>query len=179
MKKTLKFMAVLGLTLTITSGCRRESETSGKEKVLHIGAVAVAGTSDPNALSSMYDLDLANLVYDTLYEYEYLARPYRIKPAMADGMPQVSEDGLTYTVRLKKGIHYVDDACFEETEGQGRETTLRDFITNLYRKADLNSRSTSWWLVSDVIPRAGRATGKVQRQTIQLQRNNPGVAVNR
>ena len=149
MRETLKIVAGLGLSLAVLAafaGCGKE-----EGKVLHIGAVAVAGSSDPNQLSSMYDLDLAHLVYDTLYEYEYLARPYRVKPAMAESMPEISEDGLTYTIRLKKGIHYIDDPCFEASGGKGREAVMRDFVENLYRKADLNSRSTDWWLVSGVI----------------------------
>lgn len=120
-----------------------------KGKVLRYGAVAVAGSSDPNNLDSMYDLDLANLVYDTFYEYEYLKRPFTLKPAMAEGMPAVSKDNLTYTIKLKHHLHYIDDACF--ADGKGRAATVRDFKTNLMRKADVRTKSSNWWLVDGVI----------------------------
>ncbi|MFH2201872.1 MAG: ABC transporter substrate-binding protein [Elusimicrobiota bacterium] len=140
--------AALALLL---AACSQGGAPKPGEKVLEIGAVAVAGSSDPNNLNSMYDLDLANLVYDTLYEYEYLVRPYKLKPAMAEGMPQISKDGLTYTIKLKKGLFYADDKCFAERGGRGREAVVGDFIFNLKRKADAGSRSTNWWLVNSRI----------------------------
>ena len=58
-----KIIASIALAALFTSACAKKEAG----KILHIGAVAVAGSSDPNNLSSMYDLDLANLVStDTL-----------------------------------------------------------------------------------------------------------------
>jgi ABC-type transport system substrate-binding protein len=148
MKQKIKSAVSLFLATVLVTGCGGGTTQPG-EKVLRIGAVAVAGSSDPNNLDSMYDLDLANLVYDTLYEYEYLARPFKLKPAMAESVPKVSKDGLTYTIKLKKGIEYIDDACFPG--GQGREAVMKDFVTNLMRKADIKTRSSNWWLIDGLI----------------------------
>src|SRR6266850_2280050 len=50
-------------------------------------------------------------VYEGLYEYKYLARPYAVRPNLATGMPEISPDGLTYTFHLKKGVRFADDPC--------------------------------------------------------------------
>ena len=145
--KTTLFIVTAALSLAACS----KSGSRSDERVLEYGAVAVAGSADPNQVASMYDADLVGLTYDALYEYEYLARPYKLKPALADGMPEVSKDGRTYTIKLKKGIRYPDDPCFKETGGKGREFEAKDFVHAMYRKADPKAKSQTWWLVSGLI----------------------------
>lgn len=131
------------LAAAALAACSGGSSSGGR--VLEYGAVAVAGTSDPNQVASMYDADLTSLVYEPLYEYDYLARPFRVVPALAEGMPEVSKDRRTYTIKLKKGIRYPDDACFPG--GKGREFEAKDFVHALYRKADPKTKSQTWWLI--------------------------------
>jgi ABC-type transport system substrate-binding protein len=50
--------------------------------------------------------------YEGLYCYQYLKRPVEVIPQLAAEMPQISEDGLTYTVRLKKGVKFSRNPCF-------------------------------------------------------------------
>ena len=59
-------------------------------------------------------------VYETLYEFEYLKRPYSVRPLLAESMPSVSRDRLTYTFKIKKGIKYHDSGLVP----QGREEEL-------------------------------------------------------
>jgi oligopeptide transport system substrate-binding protein len=65
-------------------------------------------------------------VYDSLYEYEWLKRPYELKPCLAAAMPTVSADGLTWTIPLQKGVVFADDPCFPG--GKGRELVADDVI---------------------------------------------------
>jgi oligopeptide transport system substrate-binding protein len=83
-------------------------------------------------------------VYEGLYEYEYLERPYRARPQLAEAMPEVSPDGLTYTFRLKKGIKFIDDPCFPD--GKGREVTAGDFVYSWKRVADVRTKSNCYWI---------------------------------
>jgi ABC-type transport system substrate-binding protein len=83
-------------------------------------------------------------VYEGLYEYEYLVRPYTVRPALAEGMPEVSADGLTYTFRIKKGVRFADDPCFPD--GKGREVTAADFIYSWKRVADVRTKSNCYWI---------------------------------
>jgi len=82
-------------------------------------------------------------VYEGLLQYSYLARPYRLEPLLAEGMPDISPDGLVFTFRLKRGVHFHDDPCFPG--GKGRELTAEDFIYSIKRAADKKNLSTGWW----------------------------------
>jgi ABC-type transport system substrate-binding protein len=86
-------------------------------------------------------------VYEGLYEYEYLVRPYTVRPILAEGMPEVSPDGLTYTFHLRKGVHFADDKCFPD--GKGREVTAADFLYSWKRVADVKTKSNCFWIFEE------------------------------
>jgi ABC-type transport system substrate-binding protein len=90
-------------------------------------------------------------VYEGLLQYAYLARPYRVEPALAERMPDISADGLVYTFRVRPGIFYQDDPCFAATGGKGRELAAEDFVYALKRTADLKNESTGYWAFNDRI----------------------------
>ncbi|VGO14600.1 Periplasmic oligopeptide-binding protein [Pontiella desulfatans] len=101
---------------------------------------------DP-ATSSSVDASLAiSRIYEGLLQYDYLARPYKVVPSLAESMPEVSEDGLVYTFKIRKGIYFQDDPCFPD--GKGRELTARDFDYSLKRVADVKNASPGFWAFS-------------------------------
>jgi len=104
----------------------------------------VPGSLDPARASSVYNKFLAVNLFDTLYRYRYLARPYALAPNLALELPQVSEDGLVYTIRLKKGVRFVDDPAFPG--GIGREVTAQDFIYSIQRHFDPGTLAEGAWL---------------------------------
>lgn len=99
---------------------------------------------DPVHAASIYANFLVVNLYDTLYRYKYLARPYELTPNLADGMPEVSADGLTLTIRLKQGVRFRDDPAFPG--GVGREVTAHDFVYSILRHFDPASRAQGAWL---------------------------------
>jgi len=99
---------------------------------------------DPVHASSIYANFLAVNLYDTLYRYSYLARPYQLAPNLAEGMPKVSSDGLIYTIRIKPGVRFIDDAAFPD--GQGRVLRAEDFVYSLKRHFDPAMRSQGSWM---------------------------------
>lgn len=111
------------------------------EKVLRY-AFRVAETGfDPAQLSDLYSRILAASIFDALYMYDYLARPFKVVPNVADGMPEVSADFRTWTVKLRKGIHFASDPAFN---GQKRELTAHDFVYSFKRIADPKTKSPSF-----------------------------------
>jgi ABC-type transport system substrate-binding protein len=83
-------------------------------------------------------------VYEGLLEYAYLDRPYRPIPRLAEAMPDVSTDGLTYTFRIKPGVHFIDDPCFPD--GKGREVVAADFVYSFKRVLDPRLESQGDWI---------------------------------
>ncbi len=102
---------------------------------------------DPVQIGDTTSHGIAAQVYDALYEYHYLKRPYELQPALAAAMPEVSEDGLTYTIPVRKGVLFQDDPCFAETGGKGREVTAEDFVYAIKRLADEGNKPRGWWLL--------------------------------
>ena len=99
---------------------------------------------DPAQGANVYANHVLINAYDTLYSYKYLARPYELKPNLADGWPEISEDLLTYVIRIKPGVQFVDDAAFPG--GVGRELVAEDIVYSIKRHFDPATRAQGAWL---------------------------------
>jgi ABC-type transport system substrate-binding protein len=103
---------------------------------------------DPAAMHDLYSAGIVRAIFDTLYTYDYLARPAKIVPGVADGMPQVSDDGKVYTVKLQKGVYFQADPAFG---GRKRELTADDVVYSYKRLADPKIRSPYTFLIEGKI----------------------------
>ena len=99
---------------------------------------------DPAAVHDLYSATVLQGIFETLYTYDYLARPAKVVPLTADGMPQVADGARSWTVKLKKGIRFSDDAAFG---GKPRELTADDYVYSFKRLIDPRIRSPWAFLV--------------------------------
>jgi oligopeptide transport system substrate-binding protein len=99
---------------------------------------------DPSNANDQYSATVIGQIYEGLLQYNYLKRPFVLEPKLADGMPEISKDGLTYTFKLKKGVKFQDNAAFKD--GKGREITAQDFIYSWKRLADPRNTSEGFWI---------------------------------
>ncbi|MCY9827512.1 ABC transporter substrate-binding protein [Vibrio chagasii] len=99
---------------------------------------------DTTQAGTSYSNTIVTAVYDTLYEYKYLKVPFELKPNLAVALPEVSDDGLTYTIKIKQGVKYSDDEAFKG--GKGREVVASDFVYSIKRHFDPKNRSQGAWL---------------------------------
>lgn len=150
---TFRLRTLWGLCLILLiSGCG-----PGQLIVHHDGEMVYYGqTSRIRSLDPVKAGDVASSmgigkIYEGLLEYAYLDRPYHVAPCLAEAMPDVSDDGLVYTFRIRRGIHFQDDPCFKETGGQGREVTAHDFVYSIKRVADVKLESTGYWAFNERI----------------------------
>lgn len=120
-----------------------------EEKVLELNVSAKVKGLDPVNAGDTYSSGEIARVYEGLLQYHYLARPFKLEPNLAEAMPTVSEDGLTYTFKIKKGVLFHDNKCFPN--GKGRELKAKDFVFSISRMADLKNNSTGWWLLDGKI----------------------------
>src|SRR5258706_7605074 len=88
---------------------------------------------DPAQISDLYSRIVTAHIFDSLLVYDYLARPARIKPLVADGMPEISSDFRSYRFRVRRGIYFQDDPAFK---GKKRELTAQDFVFAIKRFYD-------------------------------------------
>ena len=76
---------------------------------------------------------LCDNIFDSLLQYDYLARPVKLQGRAAVGLPDISADGLTYIFKLKPGIFFTSDVSFS---GKKRELTASDYVYSLKRILD-------------------------------------------
>jgi ABC-type transport system substrate-binding protein len=79
---------------------------------------------DPAKISDLYSRIVTAHIFESPYKFDYLARPYKVQPNTAAGMPEVSADFKTWTVRIKPGIYFPDDPAFK---GKKRELIAADY----------------------------------------------------
>jgi ABC-type transport system substrate-binding protein len=73
-------------------------------KVLRV-AIPVAETGfDPQAAGDAYSNYVNRTIFDPLYKYDYLARPFRLVPNTATALPEISADRLTWTMRVRPAV---------------------------------------------------------------------------
>src|SRR4051812_41440050 len=100
---------ILGIAL---SACTKKQVV--QENVLRYPIVADAKSIDPPYIGDLYSATVAGLVFEGLMEYHYLKRPHSLIPGIAESMPQVSKDELTFTFKLRKDAKYADSEVFPE-----------------------------------------------------------------
>jgi ABC-type transport system substrate-binding protein len=107
-------------------------------KVLKIAFPIDVSGLDPAGTQETYASLVEQRIFDALYVWDYLARPYRFVPSIATGMPELSADGRIWTIRIRKGIYFADDPAFG---GKKRELTAADFVYAWKRIVDPRVRS--------------------------------------
>lgn len=143
----LKIQSILIVGIFLFASCAKKVELD--KKVLYLTQSADISGFDPIYASDGYAGNEVARVYEGLLEYHYLQRPYSLKPNLAQEMPKVSKDGLTFTFKLKQGVLFHDDECF--AEGKGREMVAQDVVYSFMRVADPKLQSTGWWVVDGKI----------------------------
>src|SRR5689334_15362069 len=131
-------------------------------KTLHV-AFPVAETGfDPQAAGDAYSNYVIRAIFDPLYRYDYLARPYKLVPNTATALPEITDDGKTWTIHVRKGIYFADDPAFH---GKRRELTAADYVYAIKRILDPKMRSNSLQMVdgrfvgADAVVAKARDTG--------------------
>ena len=122
---------ILGLTITGAHG-------ADPSKILRITFQAAETGFDPVKVSDYYSGTVIEAIFDPLLTYDYLARPAKLVPNTAAALPQVADQGRTYRLTVKPGIHFADDPVFK---GRKRELTALDYAYSLRRFLDPKNRS--------------------------------------
>lgn len=150
--RNLKISTVIALLTAVaftgcTSMCSRKVDDT--DTTLNVPLRANVKGLDPIRSNDLYSGMVINQIFEGLLQYQYLKRPLELEPALADGMPEVSADGLTHTFKIKKGIKFQDNAAFPG--GKGRELVAQDFIYSIKRLADPKNASEGFWVLDGYV----------------------------
>ena len=142
-----RLVLVLSGILMLSWGCSKDRNFDERE--LNLISPEKIASFDPIQVSDMYSGNEAGKVYEGLFEFHPLKRPYELIPNLAESLPTVSEDGLTYTFTIKKGVKFHDSPVFPS--GKGRELKSDDVLYSLKRLADPKLQAKGWWVLDDRI----------------------------
>ncbi|MBI3349505.1 MAG: bicyclomycin resistance protein [Burkholderiales bacterium] len=118
-----------------------------QDKVLRY-AFNVAETGfDPAQITDLYSKAIAAGIFDAPLEYDFGARPFKLRPATLAEMPEISADFKTITMRVKPGIYFSDDPAFK---GARRELTAADYVYRIKRHYDPRWKSGNLYLLENV-----------------------------
>jgi oligopeptide transport system substrate-binding protein len=128
-------------------------------KVLRIAFPTDVSGLDPAGTQETYATVVEGRIFDALYQWDYLARPFRFVPSVATGMPEISADGRVWTIRIRSGIYFADDPAFA---GKKRELTAADFVYAWKRIVDPRVRSPNSDLLEHKIVGLDEAVGRAK-----------------
>ena len=114
---------------------------------------------DPQATSDLYSGHVQRGIFEALFAYDYLARPYKLVPQTAAAMPEVSADGRTWTIRIAPGTFFADDAAFK---GKKRELVAQDYVFSWKRLLDPRVRSPYLWYLDGKLVGADKVLAKAK-----------------
>lgn len=158
----LKGVLVGGLLISSSMSLLAQSPADPHKVLRYVFPVAETGF-DPAGVHDLYSAHVNGSIFETLFTYDYLASPAKLIPRTAAALPEVSADGLTYTIRIQKGIYFAADPVFK---GKKRELTSADYVYTFKRLLDPNLRSPNSWLLDgrilgmDAVLKQAAKTGK-------------------
>ena len=113
-------VSAAGFGLVSMAGCSGGTSTSTSTGSGTAGggaadAITYSLTTDPRALDPAYFDDGESAVVScNIHEglYQYGAKDAKVAPCLATELPEISADGLTYTVKLREGVKFHDGTEF-------------------------------------------------------------------
>ena len=142
---------VAGLAAALTTTASAQSAPAAGPKVLRY-AFPVAETGfDPAQLSDLYSRTVTAGIFEAPLAFDFLARPFVMKPLTAEAMPEISADFTSFTFRIQRGIHFADDPAFKGPDGRQtpRELTAQDYVYSIKRHYDPIWKSPNLYLLEN------------------------------
>ena len=142
-------------SLTVACNSSQQSDnTAIDSNRISVGTTLKPRTLDP---ADNYELAGLNIIYNVAESlYTYKVGTTEIEPLLATAMPNISDDGLTYTIPVREGVTFHDGTAFN---AKAMEFSLQRFIENGGKPA---------FLLGDVIESV-TATGDYELQIILKQ----------
>jgi peptide/nickel transport system substrate-binding protein len=130
--------AVVVASAVLLSACSGGDGASGGDAAG--GGLVVGATSDPDTLfpwkaTQFQAVNVLEQLYGTLTE---LDADLEVVPGLAESW-QVSEDGLTITMKLRQGVTFADGSAFDSSDVKASLDRIRDEATGAVAAASLAS----------------------------------------
>ena len=101
---------------------------------------------DPVPLSDIYSRTVTEAIFEAPLRYDYLARPFRVRPLTLTALPEVSSDFRVFTFHVQPGIRFADDPAFK---GKPRELVAEDYVYAIKRHYDPRLKAANLYLLEN------------------------------
>lgn len=134
-------------------------------KTLRIALPRAETGFDPAMASEIYSGAVIAAIMEQLLTFDYLARPVKVIPLTAVALPEITDNGRTYTFRIKPGIVFANDPAFK---GKRRELTADDYVYAIKRLVDPANRSPNAFYVAGKIVGLDEAAAAVSNRNAKF-----------
>lgn len=115
-KHLLKVGALVGLSATLVACSSKPSTSAATSSAPKTDKINVIVTTAPVGMQPLKTNDSAsqyinNQIYETLYRRSMDGQSY--EPLLAESLPELSDDGLTATIKLRKNVTFSDGTPFD------------------------------------------------------------------
>ena len=151
------------------------SALAAQPKVLRVAYLIAETNFDPAFTSDLYSNNITEEIFESPLTYDFLARPAKLKPQTLESMPEITDGGRTYTLRIMKGIYFTDDSAFE---GRKRELIAADYDFAFKRLVDPKVSSPNLWLIEGRVAGIEEAAARAKKDgRFDYDAKLPGIEV--
>ena len=155
----IAIVAVVALALSPFLLLDAPDENQYEGKIVRYGFYGTAVRSvDPATCGDVMSSTMVANVFEGLYTYHFLKHNLVIPQLAADDQvtPDVSPDGLTYRIRLRRDVKYHRNPCFgKDPSGEHKWATrtveAKDFVLTFKRIADYHVTAGLGWAFTERI----------------------------
>lgn len=136
MKKLILSLSIFAVLLSACGGDQNNIESKNNDEVtnnsddgcLDFAITEKYGSLDPIKITDVASFHIASQIFEPLLKFN--EKDLSVEPLIAESW-EVSEDNLILTIKLKKGVHFQGNECFEN--GKGREVKTSDVLYTFKR----------------------------------------------
>lgn len=126
-----RFILLLGFLISMTSQASPwiwndpYPESESQDNIYYASFSSAPKTLDPARSYSANEYVFIMQIYEPLFQYNYLLRPYQLEPLIAAGMPEIRYQNIgdraytSYLIKIKQGIRFQPHPSMAKDE-QGR-----------------------------------------------------------
>lgn len=151
-----RFTLLAALAVCLLScgpGTKQTNNTTDSKKIFRLNLTGGLTSLDPAFADQRTNIWAVTQLYNGLFSF---SEDLHVLPELADNY-DISEDGLTYTFKIKENVYFHDDQAF--TNGRGRELISDDFVYTFKRLMDPMTAAKGSWIFADKVKR--NADGKL------------------
>jgi len=124
-KRWFAGIAAAALAVSVAGTASAEYMQEHRGGTMRLVARSAAGTLDPHINYTLQFWQIYQITHDGLLGFKKAQgeEGFKVVPNLAEAMPQIADDGKTYTFTLRQGIKFSD----------GRDLTVKDVVASLQR----------------------------------------------